>query len=94
MLWTVTQYTQESGTFTSDISVDTIISETRYIYNPFCTERTNIKVIAEVTEEGRGVTASETLMIPLKSESVTFEFDKNAPKFFRPGLSYTVMVNK
>ncbi len=53
---------------------------------------TQVKVIAEVTEEGRGLTASETLLIPLKSESVTFEFDDNAPKFFRPGLSYTVKV--
>ena len=85
---------QVNGAFTGNVPVESILSETRYLYNPFCVDGTRVKVIAEVTEEGRGLKALETLIIPLESDSVSFTFADSMPKFFRPGLAYTVKVTE
>ena len=49
--------------------------------------------MVEGIEEGRGLKVAKKLMVPIKSDSVSFEFADDASKFFRPGLPYTVKVN-
>ncbi len=84
---------QVFGKHTSNILLETILSKTRYLYNPFCVKGTTIKVVAEVTEDGRDLKSSDVLTIPLKSDSVSITFADSMSKLFQPGLPYTVKVN-
>ena len=47
-----------------------------------------------ITEKGRGHMRNKSLTVPLKSDTVIFKFSDDNPKFFRPGMNYTVRVLK
>lgn len=76
------------------IPVEAFISKTRYLYNPFCLKKTKIRLDVVVTEKGRGHMRNKSLTAPLKPDTVIFKFSDDNPKFFRPGLNYTVKVSK
>ena len=86
-------FIQVQGTHTRNILVQSLLAKTRYLFNPFCFKGSKIRIIVEGIEDGRGLKVAKKLMVPIKSDSVSFEFADDASKFFRPGLPYTVKVN-
>ena len=76
----------------SNILVDSLLSKIHNLYNPFCIKHSKVKIIVEGTGEGQGLKVTKKLIVPLKSDIVSFEFSDDVSKFFRPGLPYTVKV--
>ena len=82
---------QRNGQYEFSIDADDYRSKVRYRYDPFCV-RSSIRITAEVTEGGRNTTQSDSIVVPLVSNSISLSFDENTPTVFRPGLAYTFIV--
>ena len=80
------------GTYYFSISSDVYRNKVRYRYDPFCV-KSSIKLVAEVTEQGRGIKQSASIKVPLVANPISVSFSINNPTIFKPGLPYTIKVS-